>query len=148
MVNKKGFLRIVEATLSIMIVLSVLLLIAGQNKPIYQKNIGELIPPVLQKMSEDKLLRGEILNYDLNLGRETASNADILKNINIFIKKELKNPALNSSVSICKLDFPCPVEPFPIASNGEIYSQERVVGTDYWKVGFQPRKVKIFVWRI
>ncbi len=144
MVNKKGWLRIAEASIAALIVLGVLLLISG-NKKIEQKtDISETLPIILEEISKNVTLREAIIKYDTNkASAETdPDNIAILNEVNktlfIRIKKDF-----SYAVRICRPNDLCPLNNYPNAE--EVYISERIISSTLLK--FDPKKIKLFIWK-
>ena len=144
MVGKKGFLRIVEASIGIMAILGTLLLVSLQSD-IPDIDLTEKIPAILDEIAKNSTLREDIaLNYNFN--RE-ADNSQINLKIENFFKKRISTPNVEYDFAICKAEELCALENFPLEYNEEVYSYERVVSAVETKPEFEPRKIKLYVWR-
>jgi hypothetical protein len=148
MVNKKGFLRIVEAIIAVMIIFGALLMISSQSRTQKIDTLGGALPKVLQEMAENKDLRQSILSYNLLNPSDEPNNENILNNLEQYAANRIKNPTTNLSIAICELEKPCALSPYPLNADGEIFAAERVVSAGLGKPEFEPRKIKIFLWRI
>ena len=65
MVAKKGFMRIVEATIASLLILGVLLTLSVSNKNSMQntETLEELLPSILEEIALNSTLREKIINY-------------------------------------------------------------------------------------
>lgn len=149
--NKKGFMKIVEATVAITIILAVIIIFSSnsvnKSKP---EDISNLLPPIMEEISRNETLRFKITqNYDTNQNfNSNPNNQDIITELEDFVRKRLRNKALNSTVRICNLTSVCSLERWYISPKvEEIYSSERVISTAANASSFEPRKLKIFLWR-
>lgn len=144
MVGKKGFLRIVEASIGIMAILGTLLLVSVQrDAPDF--DLTEKIPAVLDELVKNSTLREDIaLNYGFNEG---ADNSQIVSKIENFIGKRITYANVEYDFAICKAEELCALENFPLEFSGEVYSYERVVSAVETRLEFEPRKIKLYVWR-
>ena len=144
MVNKRGFLRIVEASIAILIILGALLLLTSRGQNEVETDFNSLLVPILEEIAQDSSLRGKILSY--NTTNFTADgNNGIIIDLENFVGDKIINPSLNFSVGVCELTI-CPLESYPENINGELYSAERVISTNLTEIDFSPKKVKIFLW--
>ncbi len=144
--NRKGILRIVEASIAIFIILAALLLLMSRGVEKSETDFNDLIVPILEEMAQDSSLRGEILSYNTSLEPDDVDNAGIINNLNQFIGGKITNPALNYSVMVCDLKPICSLDPYP-DTEGNLYSAERVISTNITESEFSPKKVKIFLWK-
>ncbi|MBI2452530.1 hypothetical protein HYV50_05675 [Candidatus Pacearchaeota archaeon] len=146
--DKKAFMRIVEATLAVLIIFSALLLLSYNRTPQKTTDLGKMIPPLLREVAENPDLRTQIINYNTSKPQEDQSNAPILNNTELFIKERIPNQALNFSISICPLnDSVCPLRiPYPREAE-EIFAGERVISASVTERKFDPKRIKLFIWR-
>ncbi|MFH1425728.1 MAG: hypothetical protein ABIG28_03330 [archaeon] len=146
MANKKGFMRIVEAIIAIMIIVGSLLVLSVQKETRMGRDLTEILPPFLEEAAENPSLRKMITqDYEINIGSDERENSGVLVNVEDFLKEKIRNPGLELSVSICGLNGPCPIKKWP--GDFEVYSAERIVSTTISDAVFSPRKLKVFLWR-
>jgi hypothetical protein len=129
--NNKGWLRIVEASVAVMIVLSILFFIY-LNKPIVSEEVdlSQFARDLLEESANNVTLRERILNDDYK-----PVNDSLSRKIPLSYKFELK---------ICAVSESCGKSVF---TPGEIYAAERVITTTLSSQNYQPRKVRLFIWR-
>jgi low affinity Fe/Cu permease len=136
MVNKRGWIRIVEASLAIMIVLGVLLVLNARTKTITTIDLSEKISPLLEEIASNETLREEIV------GVEQSNIAGVEAEIKNFLSKRINNPSLDYSIRVCMMDDVfCPLSPLP---EGEVYAGERIVSSTLREIN--PRRLKVFIW--
>ena len=141
--NKKGWLRIVEASIGIIVILGVLVAISyRQNKSV---DPSLELAPYLDEMAKNKVLREEIINYDL-IDSNNPDNDIAIEKITSFFSSKINRDNYNLYIRICPLEDLCPIENYPINFDGNIYSAERIISSGRTE-GFTPRKVKVFVWQ-
>jgi len=141
MVNKKGFLKIVEASIAILIILAALVLISSGDNEVIEEDLTYRITPILEEISKNITLRERILNYDID-----SPDMETIDDLKAFVGERVTNPYLNYTVEICKIDDVC-FTSYPLDIEGNLYSAERVISTSISKDGFSPKKVKVFLWR-
>ena len=154
MVGKKGFLRIVEATIAILIILGALLVISSQREVNTGADLTGTLRRLLEEIAKNQDLRNQITSYDLancetsyEVCRTEPPNKEVLGNISEFLDERI-NPAFDYSISICNAENICYFqESYPDAQ--EIYAAERIItsslgGNDSDDI---LRKIKIFLWR-
>lgn len=129
--NKRGWLRIFEAVIAIMIVLGVLLLFyrnanTGNDFSTY---ISDLQVRILTDISSREDLRGFVLQ-----GNESEISKFVLTNF---------PQNLNFSVKICDLSaLACSSN---IAIEKDLYVQERIISSNLNY--YDPKIVRLFVWQ-
>jgi len=144
MMNKKGFMRILEATIAIMIILGALLVISSNREVRVSRDLTETLPPYLEEVVENNSLREKIMEDFQTSNPTFPGNEEILQEVELFLKNKIGNPGLGLSVSICELNVPCPLKSWP--GDFEVFAAERIVSTI---VGgnSDPRKLKVFLWK-
>ena len=141
--NKKGWLRIIEASIGIIVILGVLVAISfRQNKTI---DPSLELAPYLDEMAKNQTLREGIIAYDL-VNLNNSDNSATIEKITGFFYSKINKNNYNIYLRICSLEDLCPIENYPINFDGNIYSAERIVSSGNTE-GFTPRKVKVFVWQ-
>jgi len=134
MVNKRGLFRIIEAVISILLILAVILVVASRKSPPLEKeDITRKLRQILDEVAKDGELRDKIVK---------GQSAE--QDIEDRIKDRL--PSLKNEVKICKLDEACKLDSYPENAQGPIYSEERIIGTSVNVQNPEPKLVKIFVW--
>ncbi len=129
MKNRKAWLRIVEASIAVLIVASVLIVMIsktpGRDR---SEEVHKMQRFILEQISLNETLRGEILRND-----ETNTESFVRKNIPVYYDFTMK---------ICEIEEICGM-PFYIEK--EIYTDEILIATNL--TYYQPKKLKFFVWR-
>ena len=57
MVNKKGWIRIVEASIAILLIFGVILLISNGTREQKERDLTDILPVILEEMSKNQILR-------------------------------------------------------------------------------------------
>ena len=141
--NKGGWLRIVEASIGIIVILGVLVAISyRQNKSV---DPSLELAPYFDEMAKNKTLREEIIDYDL-ADSDNPNNKITIYKITAFFSSKINRNNYNIYIRICPLEDLCPIENYPINFDGNMYSAERIISSGSTE-GFTPRKVKVFVWQ-
>ncbi len=132
--DKKAWLKIVEAVIAILIVLSAMLYITLSYAP--KKNISAIAYDkekyILNAISKDESLRADILS-DNNAG------------VNTFASQFIPS-SWGYETRICSINDICEGASTP--SDKEVYASEIVI-TSYIGVAgskYEPRKLRMFVW--
>ena len=131
MVNRRGWLRIVEAVISILIVFGAVLTVSTTAPTSRSSDICESLSPILDEIARNITLRSEIL------GGTTKGTDDFLAN-------RVRNPAIDREVKICELDGVCPHTKSGI-DNVEICASERVISSTLAEL--MPKKLKVFLFK-
>ena len=129
-VNKKGWMRIVEATLAALIVLSVLFVMYTKNTTSSPPDLSAQARMILEEIGANSTLRNHVL----------SNNPDP---INQMIAQRLTGSLL-FEISICGVRDVCGKSTY---TPGDIYSAERVISATVEHPTFAPKKVRIFIWR-
>ncbi len=127
--RKKGWLRIVEAFISILIITGVVILIYSINRNYNERGeeIYELQQTILNEIASDPKLRIDVLNNNIQEIEKFVENR-IPENFEFKIK-------ICDINDICGLDF----------YKERVYSSERAISSTLTL--YKPKKVKIFMWR-
>lgn len=133
MVNNKGWLRIVEASVAIMIIFGVLIVVNGSQRFTEQPDLTRLIVPMLDEIARNVSLRESIV----------ADGQNSIPELNEFVSKRLKQSTIRYAVSVCNSQEICSLESYPTDAT-EIYAAERIISSTLNQ--FSPKKVKIFLW--
>lgn len=122
---RKGFWRTIESAASVILLVTFLLFIAGQQTGITEDtNIGEEGYEKLKALDEAGNLRSSAASYDYQA-----------------LSSSLSISGYNHSVEICDQGGSC---------EGEYPDQENVVVSTYVVAGnggFGPREVRVYMWR-
>lgn len=135
MVNKKGFMRIVEASIAILLVLAALAIISMRKNETNEEDISLRIYPILEEIGGNATLRKDIIANPVNAEAELDS----------FVKLRIGQNQFARGVKICEINSACALDEEIV--NSEIYSVERIVSASLDIESFAPKRVKIFLWR-
>ncbi len=137
MVNSRGLIRFVEATVAIIIIFGVLLVVYSRTSISQERDLSEDINPILDQIAENRTLREEVL-VDEGLA---------MQRIEKILSDQVTDNGINYTARICDIQETCPIPfaNFPNAKDENIYAEERVVSATLDV--FSPKKVKIFLWR-
>lgn len=129
MKNKKAWIRIAEASIAVLIIMtSVIIITSRQPTTDISDEIYEKQSKILDIIVNNDTLRQEILNQDL-----TNTNQQISK---------LTPNNWDFEIKICDLDRVCP-NPQPIYDRN-VYTTERIVSSTL--TTYNPKKIRFFVW--
>lgn len=127
--DRHGWLRIVEAFLSILIIMTAILIIVSRqgtptniSEDMYQKQ-----SQILEIISKNESLRSEILNGD---------NSDVNQTISKFISS-----SFGFATRICNLQDICNTN---TPNDIEIYTKEIIITSTLTE--YDPKKLRFFMW--
>jgi len=133
--NNRGFMRVVEATIAIILVLGSLIILASRQDFEERKDLSEILPQILNEIAHDEGFR-----------RKIVGGENVLGELESFVDDRIENPSLKFEIKICELDDLCSLTEAPENSK-DIYVAERVISTSIEEPRFDPKKVRIFLWR-
>ena len=146
MKNKRGWMRILEATISVLLITGVLLVVYSEHN-LSSKGIDDYVSNLQKKILKDisfnEILRNFVLDDSvLNVG---STEFGIL---NSFVNQSIAQPPFNYSLVICDLGNPCNMGPqiFKDTLSYEIHSEEIIISANI--TSYNPRKVKLFLWEV
>lgn len=132
--NRKGWLRIVEVSISILIIIAVLLVIVKPN--FVQTTNDKSKIGILDIIAENDYYRGKILQYSPGID-DDIDNATI-NEINSFINSSGDISGYNYKFLICNLNDECNIQ-----SNKEVMSEERIIIMNSTYTG-SPKRIRLF----
>ena len=147
MVNRKGFIKIVEASIAILVIFAVIIILVSRDNIKRTEDLSKIIPPMLEEIALNNNLRKKVLSYDILENPENAeANRVIIEELEDFVMIRVR-AGINYRLRICKTDELCPIgENYPLNKDG-IYAVERIISSDLDRDEFSPWKVKIFLWK-
>ena len=126
--NKKGWIRIVEAFIAVLLIAAILLTVyANQPKTIENDKIIGIEDSLLAEISQKENLRNEVI---------VNRNAD---EIETFIRDRV--PAnLDFKAEICAVNATCAIDSY----KQEVYSRDRIISSTLEQ--YSPQRLRIFMW--
>lgn len=127
--NKRGWIRIVEAFLAVLIIIGAAFVIMSRqtSTPDISENVYEVQTKILDIISRDDNLRSEILS-----GKNDAVNSEI---------KKMISPSWNFTTSICNINDICAGN---IPTEKNIFTKEILISSNLTK--YSVKKLKFSVW--
>lgn len=139
MVNQKGMLRIIEATIAVLIVIGALLALISKQEVGTQQDGSELLQQALNEIAKNPALREKIVS-------DSAASKEAENEIIGILKERIKNPKFNFNASICDAySGPCGGAGSYPPNAGDVYTNERIITASLTK--FTPKVVKIYMWQ-
>jgi hypothetical protein len=139
MVNKRGWLRIVEASIAILIIMAVLLIVSQRTAVRTQTDLSVMITPILEEIAKNVTLREVVINDN----NESNYSEMVLRG---FIAQRLKDPNIGYDLKICNYQDVCGLDTYPKDAKGNVYSGGRIISSTLDTEGTGPKKVQIFLW--
>lgn len=138
MVNKRGMLRIVEASIAVVIVLGVILIISRNQNTRTERDISEFIPGFLNEMALNTAWRDKVFND------ETGAVSDFES----YLNNKIENQKIGYKGVICKNIYETcgGLANYPDDAEGGIFSGERVISASLGAGNYSPKKVKLYLW--
>lgn len=143
MINKKAWIRIVEAFVAILLVLGVSLVMLGEGyvgKKDISKKVYDAELSILREIQLDDNLRNEILSIETKNLPMSWENILFPKNVKDRVIKRIPN-YLECYTKICELEKLCELDK-PLLK--DIYAQS--VGIAANLTLYDPRQLKLFCW--
>ncbi len=140
--NKKGFIRILEATIAIMIVAGVLLVAYSKQQSV-DNTSRDYIYSIQKKILDDISLRDDLRNAVLQ-----SNDTDVNSDLKDYVTSQVPSN-FGHSIKVCNLEnppTPCKMfaEDFVNASGADIYVDEALVSANLSE--YDPKRVRIFIW--
>lgn len=138
MVNKRGWLRIIEAGIGVLIIIGVLLIINHSKASSSGFDLSKELSKALEEISQDKALRVKIVSGNMN------AEADIEN----FANTKIGRANIAYKAKVCDVGAECALES-SIAKDKDIWSAERIISinVDNTAQYSAPKRVRIFAWK-
>jgi hypothetical protein len=140
MVNKKGWIRIVEASVAAIIIFIVLLSVYQVRQSTFERDLSESINPLLDEIAKNVTLREAVIGNTLTGGNSEAENM-----LRQFVGARLNDPNIGYDVKISDVDVVVGLDPYPRDIQGNLYAGSRIISSAL-STGGNPKKVNIFLW--
>ena len=132
MVNRRGFMRMIELVIAIILISGILIIIYRQNIPAQKtQELSELSRDILAEISTKENLRVEIINSKQNASRMIQTLNFINNSVPDYISFELR---------ACLVTSACGQSAYV----GDVFSAERIISASNNK--FNPTKLRLFLW--
>lgn len=135
MVNKKGILRIIEASIAILIILVAIISLSASRRASTEKDLSETINPLLEEIAKNNSMRDEIITSPVS-----AEYA-----IRTFLGSRIKEPNIGYNVTICNLNEICDLS-YPGKVSGNVYAGSRIISSSLGGSATAPKRVSLFLW--
>lgn len=145
--NKKGWLKSIEVTIAVLIVLGIILYTSTNNiirePSIIKRDFSNVIPAFLESIAKNESVRAEILSADEN------KNDLIEKSINTSLQSLSIREGFDFHLVVTNSYNKTSLQSLGIQSpkGRNVYYYERMISSDTSVTDFKIKKVAIFVWR-
>ena len=138
--NKKGFIRILEAIFAIMLIMGAVLIIISNN--LQTSDISEEAYEkqryILEIISNNEAMRNEIIDYV-----KDSTSSKPLPKTDEFIKKTMPS-SWKYSVCVTSVDKICSPD---VPNDKELYVSETIISSSLTEEYSVAKKLRLFVWR-
>jgi hypothetical protein len=134
--NKKGFLKIVEAMIAILLIAGAILINYSSASSSNQVDYSETARDILKEIADNEIMRGEILSNGVGIV-SSSSNSMFFD----FAKNRIPE-YLSFEIRLCSINSVCGVSEYV----GNIYSAERIISSDIYSNINSPVKIRLFIW--
>lgn len=132
-VNKKGWIRITEAVVAILIMASVLIVLFVNDTP--QVNVSDYVYDLQVRLLTDVADREDLRAATIN-STEALVNDTLIKYFNDTIPGNF-----NFSVSVCDLGSPCSYAP---EVDTAIFVEDRIISSTL--ASYKPKMLRLYIW--
>ncbi len=144
MMNKKGYIKTLEAVIAIVIILIFTFAVTPKPVPSYRlpSSIENAQDYILEEVGRDAAIRTLIMNTNLE-NPESAPSIAAYTAISLVVENNLPT-GYSYAVGICG-ESACASNSTPIAEGRSIYTAESMIASD--GIADTPRIVRIWMWR-
>lgn len=134
--NNRGWLKIVEASISIIIVISALFLLYNNNNPVSTTGVDLIARQILDEVARNESLRLEIL----------TGSENVQANLDSMIDELIKSGEFSFEARICEIEDSCGKTSY---FAGEVFAAERIIAATVIEspIPVESKKIRLFMWR-
>jgi len=143
MVNKRGWLRVVEASIAVLLVIGAILTVSNSQTNRENKELEDQLAFAITNIAENVSARESILNYSLSELDNNPNNLQIMAKLNSSIYSQFRGIRPNILLKICPANEPCVIN---YNTLGEVFSQEVIISTTPHSSAFSPKKLRVIAW--
>ena len=142
MVNKKGIIRIIEASIAILIIFIVVLTFSMTRKASTEKDLSSAIVPLLEEIAKNNSMREQIVNTSVT--NEIEENATI-RMILDFLSLRVTDPNIGRAANVCDVGALCGFPGgYPSNMTGNVYAGSRIISSSIFNA--KSKRISIFLW--
>ena len=138
MVNNRGILRIIEASIAVLVILTVILTFSLVKRAQNERDLSVLTGPLLEEVAKDNVLRAEIISDN------SPDNRNSNISVTNFLSSRINDPSLCYRTRVCDVNDLCSLETYPKDITGNIYASSRIISSTL--SSSKSKKVSIFMW--
>jgi len=142
MVGKTGWLRVVEASISVLLILGAILTIPATYEKSENNRFEEGVQFAVNNLAENLSLRDGILRYNLSEPYNGPNNLAITNGINRSLYSSFGGLRPSIYFKICLANEACSLQ---VDGSMDSYSIERIIATGITNNYFLPKKIKVVV---
>lgn len=136
MVNKRGWIRIVEASIAVLIIFAVVLSLYQGRRVSSESDLSSSITPLLEEIAKNNALRDKII----------TEGSDAAQSIKELVGTRIREPNIGYDARVCEIDEVCGLVDYPEEGvRGNVYAGSRLISSSL-KAGAEPKKISIFLW--
>ena len=132
--NKRGIIKVIESSVAILIVVSVLFVSYNKDVAGTSVDYSEEARDILEELANNFSMRKQILESSTE---NITDDSDIMK----FVEDRI-SIQLNREAKICELSEVCGQSTYV----GDVFSAERIISTNVDSNIFKPKKIRLFLW--
>lgn len=133
--NNKGWLRILEAVIAVLIIISAVLIVVQSKKTQREQAFCNILPSLLEEIAKNESMRKIILAGDERIVEQYAED-------------KIRDPSLVFKAEICNPEEPCILQKSGGLEKVDICAEQRIISTSQNQTDFSPKKLKVFLFRI
>lgn len=137
--NRKGIIRIIEASAAILIIFIVVLTFSMTRKASTEKDLSERINPLLEEIAKNNSMRKIIISTNLT----NASKNVTVKMITDFLDLRVE-PNIGREANVCEVEDVCGMGGIPKNITGNIYAGSRIISSSLRDDA--SKRISIFLW--
>lgn len=140
--NKRGWLRIIEASIAAVIILGVLFYLYNRTQEANTYDLSDRARTIV-----DEIALNESMRYDIATAPPSSLGSTTFQvpaSVQTFVIDRIHDSSLDFEIKLCTLRDVCGKSIF----TGETYSAERIISSSIqFNSEPEPRKVRLFIWR-
>ena len=141
MVNRKGIIRIIEASAAILIIFIVVLTFSMTRKASMEKDLSERITPLLEEIAKNNSMREIIISTNLTDGISTNATTKMIID---FLGPRVLEKNIERDARVCEVEQVCGMSSIPKNITGNIYAGSRIISSSIYDDA--SKRISIFLW--
>ena len=134
MVNKKGIIKIIEASIAVLVILTAIISISMMKKSVVERDLSGTINPLLEEIAKNSTLREEVI-----------IDSDASESVKSFLAKRIKDPSIGFDTKVCEINDACSLDRYPANITGNVYAGSRLISSGLIS-GEKPKRIGLFLW--